>query len=96
VDQNVSSKQHFFTRFTYFNNLNLAVNPLGTGVCKCRCTETFSVKDVAYTELARLYAETGQPGQAAKVLAQQKRFGNGPGTSEDKDLLRMFPDSAQR
>ncbi len=46
VDQNVSSKQHFFTRFSYFNNLNLAVNPLGTGVCNCRCTETFSVKDV--------------------------------------------------
>jgi hypothetical protein len=46
VDQNVSTKQHFFTRFTYFNNLNLAVNPLQTGVCNCRCTETFSVKDV--------------------------------------------------
>jgi hypothetical protein len=46
VDQNVSSKQHFFARFSYFNNLNLAVNPLGTGVCNCRCTETFSTKDI--------------------------------------------------
>ena len=50
----------------------------------------------AYTELARLYAETGQPRQAAKVLAQQKRLGNSPGTSEQSGLLQMFPDSGPR
>jgi tetratricopeptide (TPR) repeat protein len=50
----------------------------------------------AYTELAHLYAETGQPGQAAKALAQGKRFSNGPGTSEQDGLLQMSPDSAPR
>jgi tetratricopeptide (TPR) repeat protein len=50
----------------------------------------------AYTELARLYAETGQPAQAAKVLAEQKRYSNAQGTSEQNGLLQMFPDSAPR
>jgi hypothetical protein len=46
IDQNVSDKQHFFARFSYWNNLALPVNPLGTGECLCLCTQTFSTKDI--------------------------------------------------
>jgi hypothetical protein len=33
IDQNVNEKQHFFGRFTYWNDLNLAGDPFKTGVC---------------------------------------------------------------
>jgi hypothetical protein len=46
IDQNISAKQHFFARFSYWNNLDLPINPLGTGACVCTCTQTFSTKDV--------------------------------------------------
>jgi hypothetical protein len=46
VDQNVSDKQHIFGRYSRWSNLNLPINPFGTGVCQDRCTETFTTNDV--------------------------------------------------
>jgi hypothetical protein len=46
VDQNVSDKQHVFGRYSRWSNLNLPINPFGTGVCQDRCTETFTTDDV--------------------------------------------------
>ncbi len=45
LDQNVSDKQHITARYTYWGNLNLPIDPLGTGVCQDRCTETFNTNN---------------------------------------------------
>ena len=45
VDQNVSNKQHISARYTFWENDNLPINPLGTGICADRCTEIFNVND---------------------------------------------------
>jgi Carboxypeptidase regulatory-like domain/TonB dependent receptor len=39
VDQNLTSRQQLFGRFTYFKELSLAQDPYGTGLCKDRCNE---------------------------------------------------------
>jgi len=46
IDQNVSDKQHVFGRYSRWSNLNLPIDPLGTGVCQDRCTETFTTNDI--------------------------------------------------
>ncbi|MGH9397499.1 MAG: TonB-dependent receptor domain-containing protein [Terriglobia bacterium] len=46
VDQNVSDKQHIYGRYSRWSNLNLPINPFGTGVCQDRCTEAFTTNDV--------------------------------------------------
>ncbi len=47
VDQNIHQNQHLFGRFTWWNMLNLPTDPLGTGLCQDRCTETFNSKALA-------------------------------------------------
>ena len=42
IDQNISDKQHLFARYSYWTNLNLPIDPFGTGVCKDRCGEKFN------------------------------------------------------
>jgi len=49
----------------------------------------------AYTELARLYSETGNPTRAAEVLAQQKQVGASSQPSEDDSLLNTVPDATR-
>jgi hypothetical protein len=53
IDQNIGDKHRIFARYTYWSNLNLPIDPYGTGVCKDRCTETFTnnsfVVDEVYT-----------------------------------------------
>jgi tetratricopeptide (TPR) repeat protein len=49
----------------------------------------------AYTELARVYSETGQASRAAEVLAQQKKLGASSQTSGDDTLLRTLPDATR-
>jgi Carboxypeptidase regulatory-like domain/TonB dependent receptor len=39
VDQNLTSTQHLFGRYTYFKELSLAQDPYATGLCKDRCNE---------------------------------------------------------
>jgi hypothetical protein len=41
-DQRISDKQHLSLRYTRWTNLNLPIDPFGTGVCQDRCTETFT------------------------------------------------------
>lgn len=43
LDQVISDKQRVFGRFTYWNNLNLPIDPFKNGVCQDRCTESFDV-----------------------------------------------------
>jgi hypothetical protein len=47
VDQKINDKQHLFGRFSQWNNLNQPEDPLGTGLCLDRCTETMTSKGVA-------------------------------------------------
>ena len=42
LDQNIGANQHIFFRYTYWNVLDLPVDPLGTGICDDRCAETYS------------------------------------------------------
>ena len=49
----------------------------------------------AYTELARIYSETGQASRAAEVLAQQKQVGASSQPSGDDTLLRTLPDATR-
>ena len=47
IDQKITDKQHIFGRFTQWNNLNQPTDPLGTGFCADRCTETMLSKTLA-------------------------------------------------
>ena len=42
LDQNLTSNQHLFFRISYWDVLDLPVDPLGTGLCADRCAETYS------------------------------------------------------
>jgi len=42
VDHTFSEKNHAFVRYTYWTNLNLAIDPYRTQTCVDRCTETFN------------------------------------------------------
>jgi hypothetical protein len=47
-DQNLTQKQRLFFRFSYWNLLNLADDPLGTGLCVGSCAETVHTKAGAF------------------------------------------------
>ncbi len=47
VDQNISDKTRIFGRFTYNGLLDLATDPLGTGLCQDRCAEDYHTKALA-------------------------------------------------
>ena len=42
VDHSFSDKQRAFVRYTYWNNLNLPIDPYKTKTCVDRCTEAFN------------------------------------------------------
>jgi Carboxypeptidase regulatory-like domain len=41
LDQRITDNQHIFFRITYWNVLDLPVDPLGTGLCADRCSEKY-------------------------------------------------------
>jgi hypothetical protein len=47
VDQNIHQNQQIFARFSWWNNVNLPVDPLGTGLCYDRCVEDYSSRALA-------------------------------------------------
>jgi Carboxypeptidase regulatory-like domain len=48
ADQKINDAQHIFGRLSIWNNLNLAVDPLGTGLCVDRCAENYTSKALAF------------------------------------------------
>lgn len=50
IDQNVSDKQHISSRYTYWHNDNLPIDPLGTGICQDRCGEIFYTNDFIFDD----------------------------------------------
>jgi hypothetical protein len=51
MDHNISDKQHLFGRYTYWANTNLAIDPLGNGICADRCSETYANNNVALDDV---------------------------------------------
>ena len=47
VDQNITTNQRVFGRFSYWKLLSLAQDPFGTGLCKDRCSENTRSKSAA-------------------------------------------------
>jgi hypothetical protein len=47
IDENLTDKTRMFGRFTYYGLLDLATNPLGTGLCQDRCAENYHTKALA-------------------------------------------------
>src|SRR5258705_7861103 len=47
VDQNLSSNQHIFARYNFFNLLDLPTDPFRTGLCADRCAETYQTNAAA-------------------------------------------------
>ncbi|MGH9325506.1 MAG: TonB-dependent receptor domain-containing protein [Terriglobia bacterium] len=47
IDHTISDKQHIFGRYTYWNNLTLPAEPLGSGICiNQECEEIYHTNDV--------------------------------------------------
>jgi Carboxypeptidase regulatory-like domain/TonB dependent receptor len=70
LDQNLGTNQHIFFRYTYWNVLDLPVDPLGTGLCADRCSEKY------YSHAAALgYNYTLTPNTILGVNASLSRFG---------------------
>ena len=47
MDHNISTNQHIFFRYSYWNVLDLPVDPLGTGLCADRCSEIYDTHAAA-------------------------------------------------
>jgi hypothetical protein len=69
LDQSLGSNQHIFFRISYWNVLDLPVDPLGTGLCADRCAETYH----SYTPAVG-YTYTLTPNTIAGVNISLSRF----------------------
>jgi hypothetical protein len=47
VDQDITSRQKLFGRFSYWNVLDLPIDPLQNGLCQDRCLEQYATKALA-------------------------------------------------
>ena len=69
VDQNVTDKQRLFFRYSYWDVLDLPIDPLGTGLCADRCAERY------YTHaLAVGYTYRATPTTIVALNANISRF----------------------
>lgn len=69
LDQNLGNNQHLFFRITYWNVLDLPIDPLGTGLCADRCAEKYDT-----TAPALGYNYTLTPNTVLNVNASLSRF----------------------
>jgi hypothetical protein len=69
MDENISDTQHIFFRYTYWNVLDLPIDPLGTGLCADRCAEKYDS-----TAPALGYTWTITPTTILGVNASLSRF----------------------
>jgi hypothetical protein len=69
IDHNIGSKQRIYGRFSYWDVLNLPVDPLGTGLCVDRCTEVYSTYAAAVG-----YNYTFSPATIADLNVSVSRF----------------------
>jgi len=69
LDQNLGTKQRIFFRDTYWNVLDLPVDPLGTGLCADRCSEKYETNAAAVG-----YNYTVTPTTIVSLNASLSRF----------------------
>src|ERR1700683_2722384 len=69
VDQNLSSTQHIFARYNFFNLLDLPLDPFGTGLCADKCAETYQTNALAID-----YSYTIRPDLILNINASGSRF----------------------
>jgi Carboxypeptidase regulatory-like domain len=72
VDHNLTLKQHIFTRYNFFNLLDLPTDPFGTGLCADRCAETYqtnaAVIDYTYSIRSNLLLSVNLSGSRFHYL----------------------------
>jgi hypothetical protein len=69
LDQRITDNQHIFFRYSYWNVLDLPVDPLGTGLCADRCSEKYASSTPALG-----YNWTVTPNTIVSVNASLSRF----------------------
>jgi hypothetical protein len=69
VDHSISEKSHLFGRYTYWGNTNIAINPLGNGICADRCSEKYANNNVALD-----YVYTLNPTTILSIRGSYLRF----------------------
>ncbi|MGD0428193.1 MAG: TonB-dependent receptor [Candidatus Acidiferrales bacterium] len=69
VDQNLTSNQHIFARYNFFNLLDLPTDPFGTGLCADRCAETYQTNAAAIS-----YSYTIKPDLILNIIGSGSRF----------------------
>ncbi len=47
IDHNINNRQRLFVRFSYWNILDLPIDPLGSGLCADRCSEKYRSHAIA-------------------------------------------------
>jgi hypothetical protein len=47
IDHNITNKQRLFARFSYWNIMDLPIDPLGSGLCADRCAEDYRTHAIA-------------------------------------------------
>jgi hypothetical protein len=76
VDQNLSTTQHLFARYNYFNLLDLPTDPFGTGLCADRCAEIYhtnaAVVDYSYSLRPEVILHFNLSGSYFKYLRSPK------------------------
>jgi Carboxypeptidase regulatory-like domain len=59
IDHTLTDKQHLSARFTYWKNINLPVDPLGTGICgNGSCGELYHMYDFVIDDTYTISAKT--------------------------------------
>src|SRR5580704_7549431 len=86
VDQNLTSNQHIFARYNFFNLLDLPTDPFGTGLCADRCAETYQTNALAIS-----YSYTIRPDLILNIIGSGSRFhyARSP-TNSDFDLAANY------
>jgi hypothetical protein len=69
VDQNLTSTQHIFARYNFFNLLDLPLDPFKTGLCADKCAETYQTNALAID-----YSYSIRPDLILNINASGSRF----------------------
>jgi hypothetical protein len=69
VDQNINANQHIFARYSFFNLLDLPLDPFGTGLCADKCAEKYQTNALAID-----YNYTIRPNLILSLIGSGSRF----------------------
>ena len=58
IDHDISDRQHLSGRYTYWQNLSLAVDPLKTGICPNGCAETYRMHNFVIDDTLTMSTKT--------------------------------------